>query len=58
MLFTFNEERICHCAVALLIPGHTGVPSGHSGLFYHQGAHTLHETDNDGMITEDSRRKY
>lgn len=58
MQLTFNEERISHCAVAFFILGHAGVPSWHSGLFYHQGAHTLRESSNDGMITEYSRHNY
>lgn len=58
MQLTFNEERISHCAVAFFILGHAGVPSWHSGLFYHQGAHTLRESSNDGMITKYSRHNY
>lgn len=58
MQLTFNEESISHLALAFFILGHAGVPSGHSGLFYHQGAPALCETNNDGVITEDSGRKY
>lgn len=54
---TFNEESVSHLAVAFIILGQAGVPSGHSGLFYHQGAPALCETNNDGVITEDSGRK-
>lgn len=57
MQLTFNEESISHVAVAFFILGHAGVPSRHSGLFYHQGAPALCET-NDAVITEDSGRKY
>lgn len=58
MQLTFNEESVSHFAAAFFALGHAGVPSGHSGLLYHQGAPSLCETSSDGVITEDSRRKY